>query len=281
MNYKKLYKQLIVNAKHQNRTKSEKYYEKHHIIPDFMFLNRKRKGKPGHMMGNPNSPNNIVLLTPREHFIAHVLFHKIMKGTTYEYPSGAALIFFFTKFESAHPRSEFSLKSKSKWYENCRLAGIKSISAARKGNMPAKDKMTGQMVGSVSINHEKVLSGEWVHHSHGRIYPPDELARKIIANSGMSNANCSGKTDNEIYEFASQYYVERLYFEKREFELLCLKLGFPTMRRKNFRFSEYGGGSVGLLNKLKEEFPELVTLRSDAKKYKELKVKFNAKNNQN
>ena len=75
MNYKKLYKSLILKAKNDpSRDKKNGYYEKHHVIPDFMFKDRKRKGPAGHLAGNPNSKNNIVLLTAREHFYAHLFF---------------------------------------------------------------------------------------------------------------------------------------------------------------------------------------------------------------
>ena len=119
MNYKRVYGNIIKNTKSKGRVKSKNiYYEKHHIIPDFMFLNRKRKGPKGHLPGNPNDPNNIVLLTPREHFLCHVLLHKIHKGTHYEYSAGSALGFFFVK--QNHPREHwFTFSAKYHNYELC------------------------------------------------------------------------------------------------------------------------------------------------------------------
>ena len=60
MDYKKIYDSLMLHA--QNRT-LEGYVEKHHIIPRCM------KGT--------NERNNLVNLTPREHFLAHWLLVKI------------------------------------------------------------------------------------------------------------------------------------------------------------------------------------------------------------
>jgi hypothetical protein len=89
MNYKKIYDDLMnsrlkIKSIRINEKKDGKYFEKHHIIP-------KCKG------GTDNTPyknNNIVLLTAREHFLAHWLlwliyrdrqtalaFHKMMSIT--------------------------------------------------------------------------------------------------------------------------------------------------------------------------------------------------------
>ena len=63
MNYRRLYIQLIENARTQNRRKTDSFkYEKHHIIPK--------------CMGGTNESTNLVLLTYREHYIAHLLLHK-------------------------------------------------------------------------------------------------------------------------------------------------------------------------------------------------------------
>jgi hypothetical protein len=67
MDYQKTYEKLINNAKIQSRKKSKKYYyEKHHIIPK--------------CLNGTNEKENLVLLTAKEHFIAHKLLTKIYKG---------------------------------------------------------------------------------------------------------------------------------------------------------------------------------------------------------
>lgn len=74
------YDDLIAFARSQNRKKTKRtdpnfiYYEKHHIIPDCFYIENRSKGKrPGHLEGNSNAKENLVLLTGREHFEAHVL----------------------------------------------------------------------------------------------------------------------------------------------------------------------------------------------------------------
>jgi hypothetical protein len=61
MNYQRHYDLLI--AKAQSKTDMRGYFEKHHIIPK--------------SLGGSNAKNNIVKLTGREHFVAHILLAKI------------------------------------------------------------------------------------------------------------------------------------------------------------------------------------------------------------
>jgi len=170
--YKELYKLLIDNAKKENRMKNqENYYERHHVVPDFMFKNRKRPGPVGHLDGDPDSPENIVFLTFQEHLLAHYYLYEIYKDTRYEYSAGSALQFFFVKATGNHKR-QLNLSEVDKSFlnemEHLRLLGNESISKARKGKMPVVDAVTREKIGSVSINHPKVISGEWVHHSKGK-----------------------------------------------------------------------------------------------------------------
>lgn len=66
MNYEKNYTDYAAYVKTLNRKKGEgTYYEEHHIIPK--------------CMGGSNDPGNKVLLTAREHFLAHYLLMKIYK----------------------------------------------------------------------------------------------------------------------------------------------------------------------------------------------------------
>lgn len=77
MNYKKLYDQLVSSRKLLNRKKGlEFYYEAHHIIPVcFGGIGDRRNIKH----------DNIVLLTPKEHYIAHLLLVSI-------YPKSSCMI---------------------------------------------------------------------------------------------------------------------------------------------------------------------------------------------
>ena len=67
MNYKENYKSLINHAKKQNRKLGNgNYYEVHHILP--------------RSLGGQDIEENLVLLTAREHYLAHYLLWKFTNG---------------------------------------------------------------------------------------------------------------------------------------------------------------------------------------------------------
>ena len=67
MDHQKIYDNIILNAKFQNRIKHrEIYYEEHHIVPK--------------CLGGEEEKENKVLLTAREHFVVHKLLTYIYKG---------------------------------------------------------------------------------------------------------------------------------------------------------------------------------------------------------
>jgi hypothetical protein len=64
MDHEKIYNQLIDRAQSENRQKgSGVYFERHHIIPK--------------CLGGTNDKSNLILLTAREHYIAHKLLCEI------------------------------------------------------------------------------------------------------------------------------------------------------------------------------------------------------------
>ena len=64
-------------AQHQSNTVGK---ERHHIIPESFFKNRKRAGPVGWLPGNPNNISNLVFLTPREHAFCHKLLVRMTAG---------------------------------------------------------------------------------------------------------------------------------------------------------------------------------------------------------
>lgn len=63
MNYEKIYNNIISKAQARVHKENE-YYERHHIIPKFM--------------GGGEADENLVPLTPKEHFICHLLLTKFV-----------------------------------------------------------------------------------------------------------------------------------------------------------------------------------------------------------
>lgn len=167
MNYQLIYDKLIEKAKNRIIPGGD-YIEVHHIIPDFMYINRSRRGPIGHLPGDPQSRENLVRLYPREHFVAHLLLDKILYGTRYSYSAKSSLMLFskVASSQSSTPRQD-GLTSYE--YELARRIGIKGISESRRGQMPCIDAHTGESVGSHPTSHPNILSGKWVHHSTGRM----------------------------------------------------------------------------------------------------------------
>ena len=71
MNYKKLHDSIINNAKLSKRSKEKGYFEAHHIVP--------------RCFGGTDSEENIVLLTPKEHYLVHRLLIAIQKKGSKKY----------------------------------------------------------------------------------------------------------------------------------------------------------------------------------------------------
>lgn len=62
MNYEKIYNNLI-SSRNNRSLKLDEYYEKHHIVPK--------------CLGGSDDKSNLIFLTYREHFLAHLLLTKI------------------------------------------------------------------------------------------------------------------------------------------------------------------------------------------------------------
>lgn len=251
--YKELYKKLIDTARKENRMKDQgTYYERHHIVPDFLFKNRKRAGPKGHLDGNPDSAENLILLTFSEHLMAHYYLYEIYKGTRYEYSSGSALQFFFVKATGNHKRQVNLTEVDEKFLkemEHLRLLGNESISKARKGKMPVVDAITREKQGSVPVDHPKVLSGEWIHHSKG--LPSKTKPEKRKSQKGSDNNNYKELTQDRR-ERMWKCVANSCQGEYLKLHLLRsnMKKEFTEFRKISLRWIENKFGS--LENLLKE-----------------------------
>ena len=247
--YKELYKTLIETARKENRMKNQgTYFELHHIVPDFLFKNRKRTGPKGHLDGEPNTPENLILLTFREHLMAHYYLYETYKDTRYGYSAGSALQFFFVKATGNHKR-QVNLSEVDEQFlkemEHLRLLGISSISKARTGKMPVVDAITREKKGSVSVTHPKVLTGEWVHHSKGI---PGKSGRNM---SGDKNANFRELTQNRRERMC------KCVADSCQDGYLKLNLLQYNMKKEFTEFKKISiawiGGKFGSFNNLVEE----------------------------
>jgi len=259
--YKELYKNIIDNARKENRMKNQgTYYERHHIVPDFLYKNRKRTGPKGHLDGDPDGAENLILLTFSEHLMAHYYLYEIYKGTRYEYSAGSALQFFFVKATGNHKRqinlSEVDEKF-LKEMEHLRLLGNECISKARKGMMPVVDAITRKKQGSMTVDHPKVLSGEWIHHSKGL---PGKSARDM---TGSKNTN---------FKELTQDRRERMWkcvSESCQEGYLKLHLLQDNMKKEFVEFKKISLAWIG------KKFGSLENLIDEANKNLDLNIKYN------
>lgn len=129
--YKKWYDSIIKNSR--NRT-LEGYTEKHHVIPK--------------SLGGDNSPENIVKLTAREHFICHLLLTKFVTETFLNKKMLNAL----GKFVQKNKHQKRVLNSRQ--YDFVRTA----ISKANKGrvySLESREKISKSNKGRVPWNKGK------------------------------------------------------------------------------------------------------------------------------
>lgn len=121
MNYKKVYddlmiSRLLIKQGRYNERKKGKYFEGHHILP-------KCKGGTGISSKGLNN-KNIVLLTAREHFLAHWLLWRIYKDRQ--------MALAFHKMSSSNKNQNRIISSRA--YEESRIA----FSETNKGNTYSK-----------------------------------------------------------------------------------------------------------------------------------------------
>lgn len=201
MNYSKIYRQLCDRGRMRKKANGV-YLEKHHIIPTFFYKHNKRKLRfnDGILCGDGNHIGNITLLTAREHFLAHILLCKIFYGTKWQHRCESQLQFFFTKIGQTHPRSKHFNPSDTKKYQTYAIMSNNAIQKCRTGTMPVKDVITNEMIGQVQVDHPKVVSGEWVHHSKN--VPLQDERKKSLqkSNTGLLNGNQKGYTDDQLYD---------------------------------------------------------------------------------
>ena len=122
MNYLKIYSELVEKAR--NRNKKETGWERHHIIP--------------RCLGGSFKKDNIVVLKPREHYIAHYLLCRI-------YPENAKLscaLWFMSQLNTGGTVTR-KYKVTSRAYEHARLLFC-NHHTGRKHNADALVKMQGR-----------------------------------------------------------------------------------------------------------------------------------------
>lgn len=203
MNYQKLYNLLIESRKKVNKQKTI-YTERHHIIP--------------RCLGGTNNADNIVVLTCREHYIAHLLLSKIypskrsiqqsflMMGAKGNNKSTQNRRVVSHTYEFAKKRFIDSISGKNHhYYGKSREEHVKqAISKYRTGKIPVIDSNGNRY--EVTKDDPRYISGEVWHHSKGIKLTDDHKNKIALKSQGKSNPRYSGMSDDEIVEHAINFY---------------------------------------------------------------------------
>jgi len=198
MNYEKIYQNICQRGIRRKKIRGGSL-EKHHIVPVFFYKNNKRKLRhnDGIYEGDGEHVGNITYLTPKEHFIAHLILCKIWNNTKWEYRCYLSLKMFLNGGPVNNKRSVYNYSSRI--YEKYKIQTNKAISKGKTGTMPAKNLLTGERLGIVSMNDPKVLNGEWVHITKGLKKTAEQ--NKIRSNESLGYANQNSKySDTDLLE---------------------------------------------------------------------------------
>jgi hypothetical protein len=197
MNYERIYNQLIEKARSENRKKLKGgiYYEAHHIIPK--------------CMGGPDDLTNLVLLTAKEHYMAHRLLCNIYPEHTGIYYAMICMIGgWYSKNVRYSPTSKIyeRLRSSSMCGTRPKEIGIK-ISKALKGRVlseETKKKMSLAQIGKVrSEETKKKISVA----KKGKALPPisDETRKRLsYASKNRIRTPFSEETKKKMSESAKK-----------------------------------------------------------------------------
>lgn len=170
MNYRKIYKNLIESRKMRNI--SDAIYEKHHIIP--------------RCMGGNNNIDNLVNLTPEEHFIAHQLLVKI-------YPTNHSLIY------AANMMSNRVKNNKEYGWIKRKFIKIEKIN--KTGNKRTIESIQKQK----NTIKNKIISGEWFDN---RIFVPLSKEHKMKISKANLGKVILDKSKSNLQGYILRYGKE-------------------------------------------------------------------------
>lgn len=184
MNYKKIYFDLVSSRKELVRSKKAEYFEKHHIIP--------------RSWGGSDDDSNLVLLSAREHWVAHLLLSKFATGQN-KYKSHQAVV----NMGRVIPESK---RKTSKLYEKSRKNIAKEVSKRHTGTLIVNDSVTGKRIGRVPKSHPKVLSGEWIFFHKGIKRSEQYINNKKLESGGENNPRYCGISDDDIVNYGLELF---------------------------------------------------------------------------
>jgi hypothetical protein len=173
MDYRKIYNKLTDKQRLNNRRKgSGIYYEAHHILP------RSFGGKGD--CRNINHPN-IVLLTPKEHYIAHLLLTVI-------YPESPAMM--KALWNMCNTRKDYRYKPSARSFEKIRMLYIQSVQGTG-GSFYGKKHTSESLakIGSASKGRQANLGKK--HSEKTKKYLSDIAKQRVLSDETKEKISAS------------------------------------------------------------------------------------------
>jgi len=253
MNYLKIYRDLIDRA---SRRALEEYSEKHHVIP--------------RCLGGDNEPDNLVKLTPEEHFVAHQLLIKI-------YPENEKLIY------ALNLMSEKSNRRNNKRYgwikRKCSVTRTGKTKEIDEGRKKTSEKLKGRTKEThehVRLMTEKKI-GKTKHNDEGRKKASEKLKGRTKHNDEgkrKTSEKLKGRTkyNDEGIRKTSEKLKGRTK-ETHEYLLIVGAKNAKILKGRTKRDFDYLKGISKKLRKLtNEQESYLVNARNNGSKYSEILV---------
>lgn len=247
MDYQRIYNEIIVKAKLENRIKLKKnhifyvYYENHHIIPK--------------CLGGKNEHENLVLLTAKEHYMCH-------KILTYIYPNNRSIAcaFYRMTFDkkghvkisarnyayakelycripmTEETKKKIGLKSKNRTH----VCSEKTKKQMRDNNLGSKNPMYGKIGWKkglhLSENEKSHLSklylGKTFEEIHG-FKKSEEIKKKIsVKLKGKNKGKLRSKKTKEILSNTSKKYFESKENRDKTSQTTKLAMQRPEVKEK-------------------------------------------------
>lgn len=219
MNYKRIYDKIISNAKNRIFDK-DNYFEKHHIVPKFD--------------NGVDNKDNLVKLTAREHYIAHLLLLKIYKnGKSYFAFKGMC------NWKSPSQRRAYkinshlysSLKGKYKHDEET-IKKIKAANAGKKLSEEHKKKLSvsrkkGYADGSIEkpIGEKNGMFGKKMSEETCLKMSASRTGRKIKDTSNFKKSGLDNAQAKVIHIFNE--CNELMFISNGQFKQTCKENGLP------------------------------------------------------
>ena len=232
--YNKWYYKIINTAKLLNRSKYTEYFENHHIIPK--------------CMGGSNHYNNLVLLTPREHFICHLLLTKFVTEN-FKYKMALSVnIMIHDNFNSARKFTSREYNTARKYIiESLKLPKskesiLKGIETRKRNNKKISDETKRKMsekrkglihISNIDLKQTKMINeielslyieNGWVKGrlfgiKDGKRHSDEQKEKWSLERKGCKQPIISEKKKgmvNAIDMLGNRHYVHKEEFDKRD-----------------------------------------------------------------